>query len=83
MDDPNWFPDQTLKVTWLTRAYLLILFEKRLECSGASIVMAILDVIDLLRKKSSILRYREIFKISKLIFMKFFIAENFISLNLR
>lgn len=45
--------------------------------------MVILDVIDLLRKKSSILRYREIFKISKLIFMKFFIAENFISLNLR
>lgn len=46
-------------------------------------VVAILDVTDLLRKKSSILRYREIFKISKLIFMKFFIAENFISLNLR
>lgn len=49
--------------------------------------MAILDVIDLLRKKSSILRYREIFKISKLMSMKFFftkykfIAENFISLK--
>lgn len=33
MDDPNWFPDQTLKATWLTRAFLLILFEKRLESS--------------------------------------------------
>lgn len=46
-------------------------------------VVVILDVIDFLRKKSFILRYRKIFKIFKLIFMNFFIVENFIFLNLR